>query len=140
MTRHGVRAKPLDKMLLDFGTTSYVTSRPDRVLFQEKFRTPISFSDDSKVQSMSKGTCIVRWSNETGSVKVSWSGILFASKLSISLLSIAALAKKNIAALCLVGRAIILTWTTNTKFSVRQHNIRMVAIISMIKHHQPEPF
>ena len=115
MARHGKPKSP-DRMLLDSGTTSHMTARSDRVQNQVRYETPISLADDSKVNSRSKGVRTVHWKTENGNVKVSLSNTIVAPDIATSLLSVPALAKKNIAELFLPGRAILFDLEKNFKF------------------------
>lgn len=115
MAKTGTAEKLPDRMMLDSGTTAHMTNRTDRVEQRKRYETPITLADDSKVKSNSKGIRVVKWKTEHGNVKVSLSETLVAPDISTSLLSIPALAKKDIATLFLPGRAIMFDLMDNFK-------------------------
>lgn len=97
-----------DMMLVDSGTSAHMTSRSDRVISKEHCDVDISLGDNSKVHSSHKGIRKVMWHTQEGERTISLSDTLVSKKLAMSMLSVPALVKKNIASLFLPGKALFI--------------------------------
>lgn len=105
-----------DRMMLDSGTTSHLTSHADRVSNTRRVSVPITLADDSKINGTSRGTRQVSWKTEHGDVQISLSNTIVVPDLSMSLLSIPSLVNKNVAVLFMPGKAVLIDLEDN--FSV----------------------
>lgn len=93
--------------IVDSGTTSYMTTNTDIVYGAGKYQVPILLGDDSKVVADHRGTRRDSCSGEEGVSNVCPSNKFAALSLSMSLLSIYALAFKGIRTLSGPQRALL---------------------------------
>ena len=96
-----------DKMMLDSGATSHITSLGDRVGEKRAHSTPIHPADDSTMRPTHNGTRKVTFMTDHGCQRVKLSNTLVVPDASTSLLSVPALVRKDIGAVhaCLCGSA-----------------------------------
>lgn len=97
-----------DRMLLDSGTTSHMTALSNKVHSKDACDVTIKLADDSTVKASSTGVRTVHWMTDTGKCKVKLSETLVAEDVAISLLSVPALARKNIATLFMPEKALLI--------------------------------
>lgn len=103
-----VNSKPNPEgLMLDSGTTAHMTPHSSTVQDQYSCDVNIPLGDDSIISAKSKGVRKVRWQGADGPVTVSLTDTLVAPDAAMSLLSVPALAKKEIAVLFLPDKAIL---------------------------------
>lgn len=93
--------------MLNSGTTAHMTPHENTVHHQYSCDFIIAISDDSIITAKTKGVRKVRWKGADGPVTVSLTDTLVAPDAVMSLLSVPALAKKEIAVLFLLDKAIL---------------------------------
>lgn len=98
----------VDKMMLDSGTTTHITSKIYKVTKTTSANIKIKLADDSSMMATAKGTREVNWKTEDGNRKVHLSNTLVAPHASMSLLSVPSLVAKNIAVLFVPGNAVFI--------------------------------
>ena len=109
----GQSDRTVDRMMLDSGTTSHLTSYVDRVEQAKTANIPITLADDSKMTATARGIREVQWKTEEGDNRIRLSNTLVVPNLSMSLLSIPSLVNKNIAVLFLPGKAVLIDLEDN---------------------------
>lgn len=104
-SRSALNGLPPDRMLLDSGTTSHMTPLSNRVHGTTDCDVSIRLADDSTVKASATGVRSVHWMSALGRSKVNLSDTLVAKDVALSLLSVPALARKNIATLFMPDKA-----------------------------------
>ena len=99
--------------MLDSGCTSDMTRHEDKVHSKAACDVSIKFADDSDVTADVKGVRTVKWQSQAGQQPVHLSETLVVPKLSMSLLSIPALVRKNIGVLFIPGKAVLIDLENN---------------------------
>lgn len=103
-----VNTKPIPHgIMLDSGTTAHMTPYAGTVQNKCGCNVDIALGDDSIISAKMKGVRKVRWQGADGPVTVSLTDTLIAPDATLSLLSVPALTKKDIAVLFLPGKAIL---------------------------------
>ena len=110
---HAAQSRQLDEMMLDSGCTSHMTPHEDRVHWKGACDVSIKLADDSVVTADVKGVRTVKWQSQDGQQPVHLSETLVVPKLSMSLLSIPALVRKNIGVLFIPGKAVLVDLENN---------------------------
>ena len=108
-----IKYPTVDKMMLDSGTTSHLTSNPGKVTNTQIANISIKLADDSTMNGTARGTREVRWVTENGTSKVSLSNTIVVPNAAMSLLSVPSLVNKNIAVMFLPGKAILIDLEDN---------------------------
>lgn len=95
-------------MMVDSGITSHMTSQSEKVTLQQTCSISIYLADDSIVSATQMGVRKVKWQCQSGLMTVSHSRTIVAPDIKKSLLSVPALVKKDIAALFVPGKAMLI--------------------------------
>lgn len=102
-------ARNTDVIIVDSGTNTHMSPKADRVQSTTYCNIKISLADDFTVVASSMGNRNVWWMNNERARGVSLEGTLVAPDVSMILLSIPALVRKNIATLFLPSKALFST-------------------------------
>lgn len=97
----------VDKMMLDSGTTPYLTPHADRVQCKMACDVPITLADESTVRATHKGIRKVDFPTGDGAQKLSLSDTLVVPDAVMSLVSVPSLVKKDIGVLFTPSRAVL---------------------------------
>ena len=104
-----------ERMMLDSGTTSHMTTILSTLSDASTCDIPISLGDDSTVNATARGTKRVSWKTSDGCTNVSLTNTLCAEDLALSLLSVPSLAQKGLSVLFLPEKAIIMDIHNNMR-------------------------
>lgn len=99
--------KKTDQKMLVSESTFHMTPMEDRVGRKESCNHTINLADNSTVQTKEKGVRTVKWQDSDGLDDVHLTETLVAADLSMSLLSVPALVRKQIGVIFLSSKAVM---------------------------------
>lgn len=114
-SQHPPCGPPPDMILLDSGDTSHMTLLSDPFHSKSFCSVSIKFADDSTVKSVSTGVRDVQWMSTSGRCTVHLSETLVTEVVVLSLISIPALARKNITTLFMPNESFVINLEGNNK-------------------------